>query len=222
MDDTEERSTESRLLIVDDHGLVREGLLALFHPVEDILARAIEAGRAVWATRHFAPEVVLINRTLTDACAFETAESVLLERPSSRVMFLDDAMRPARLRMALAAGVHGYWTNRASFDQLCDAVRQLRAGRPSLCPTAQQYVVLSDGVMRFDQAADGTALAGLTHRECQVLALLAEGLCVKKVAGRLDVSPRTVDSHRSNLMRKLGVHKIVDLVRLAMSEGLIE
>ena len=151
----------------------------------------------------------------------ETAESILQECRSSRMMFLDDALRPERLRMTLAAGAHGYWTKQASFDQLCEAICRLASGGTSVCPAARRYLVGCDGHLRFDQTADGTPLAGITRRERQVLVLLAEGLSVRQAAERLCLSPRTVDSHRSNLMKKLGIHKIVDLVRLALREGLI-
>ncbi|KKK70042.1 hypothetical protein LCGC14_2927970 [marine sediment metagenome] len=222
MSEAYERLDELRLLIVHDHGLAREGMLALFRSTEQIRAKGVEAAEAAWVARHLAPDVVLIALALSGACAFETAESILQECRSSRMMFLDDTLRPHHLRMTLAAGAHGYWTKRASFDQLCEAIRRVASGGSSVCPAARRYLVGSDGKMRFDQAANGTPLARITRRERQVLVLLAEGLSVKQVAERLCLSPRTVDSHRSNLMKKLGIHKIVDLVRLALREGLIK
>ena len=221
MNQSERRPEDLNLLIVDDHGVGREGMLALFHAVENIRAEATELQEAVRAARRLAPEVVLIDLSFSDGQLFETAESILKQDDSTRVMFLDHTLRPAHLSMAIAAGARGYWTKLASFDQLCEAVRRVAAGQFSVCPAGRRYLVQSKGRMRFDLAAAETPLAGLTRRERQVLILLAKGLSLKEIAGRLELSPRTVDSHRSSLMKKLDIHKATYLVRLALREGLI-
>lgn len=221
MSQSTHRGKDLHLLIVDGHGLVREGMLALFRTAKNIQARAVEPQEAVWAVRRFAPEVALIDLRFSDGQLFETAESILEQADSTRVMFLDHAMRPAHLSMAIAAGAHGYWTKLASFDQLCEAVRRVAAGQFCVCPAGRRYIVHTHGGVQFNLTAAGTPLAGLTRREHQVLVLLAKGLTLKQIAERLEVSPSTIDNHRSSLMKKLGIHKIVDLVRLALREGLI-
>jgi len=217
----EQRPEDLHLLIVDDHGMGREGMLALFRRVENVRAEATEPREAAWAVRRFAPEVVLIDLGFSDGQSFDTAESILKQGDSTRVMFLDNTLRPVHLSMAIAAGAHGYWTKRASFDQLCEAVRRVAAGQFSVCPAGGRYLVHTDGRMQFDLTASGTPLAGLTRRERQVLVLLAKGLSLNGTAERLELSPRTIDSHRSSLMKKLDIHKVTDLVRLALREGLI-
>jgi len=215
------RPGDVHLLIVDDHGLVREGMMGLLQTVENIRARASEPREAIWAARRFAPDVVLIDLSFSDGQSFDTAESILGQCESTRVMFLDHVLRPAHLSMAIAAGAHGYWTKRASFDQLCEGIRRVAAGQFSVCPAARRYLVPVNGHMQFDLTAAGTPLAGLTRRERQVLVLLAKGRSLYEIAERLELSPRTIDSHRSSLMKKLDIHKITDLVRLALREGLI-
>ncbi len=222
MNESPERFDELRLLIVDDHGLGREGMLALFCTVENIRAEAIEPREAVWAARRFAPEIVLIDLSFSDGLLFDTAESILRQSDSTRVMFLDQTLRPGHLSMAIAAGAHGYWTRRASFDQLCEAVRRVAAGQFSVCPAGKRYVVHSGGRMKFDLTAAGTPLARLTRRERQVLVLLAKGFTLNGTAERLELSPSTIDNQRSTLMKKLDIHKTTDLVRLALREGLIK
>ncbi|MEE8452728.1 MAG: hypothetical protein V3R99_12465, partial [Thermoguttaceae bacterium] len=107
MSQDEQRPEDLHLLIVDDHGLAREGMVALFCPVENIRAEAIEPHEAVCAARRSAPEVVLIDLSFSDGQLFDTAESILEQIDSTRVMFLDSILRPAHLSMAIAAGAHG-------------------------------------------------------------------------------------------------------------------
>ncbi len=150
-----------------------------------------------------------------------TSVRIVKQDGSTRVMFLDQTLRPVHLSMAITAGAHGYWTKLASFNQLCEAVRRVAAGQFSVCPAGRRYLVHADGRMKFDLTATDTPLAGLTRRERQVLILLAKGLSLNEIGERLELSPRTIDSHRSSLMKRLDIHKTTDLVRLALREGLI-
>jgi DNA-binding NarL/FixJ family response regulator len=100
-------------------------------------------------------------------------------------------------------------------------VLQIRAGRTAFCPAADQYLVHTKSGLRFDPPATGSPLEKLTPRELEILLHLADGLSVRRCAERLRLSESTVDNHKSRLMRKLDVHNVVELVRLAAREGLL-
>lgn len=221
MSGSDERTPEFRLLIVDDHSVVRQGLLALFQTagVEDAVASGV--GEAVQMTRRFAPDVVLMGMGPPSESPWQTARSILSRRPPPRLLLLDDALRPAHVCSALAAGASGYWTKHAPFEKLAKAVRSVAAGESSFCPEARRYLAPGARGLRFRPPAEATGVARLTRRESEVLALLAEGCTVKECGRRLQLSPRTVDNHKSRMMRKLGVHNIVALVRLAVREGIV-
>jgi DNA-binding NarL/FixJ family response regulator len=143
-----------RLLIVDDHGLFREGLVAMCRTVAGVEAAATGAEEAVWMVGQFAADVVLINVTLADGDPFQTARKILARRPPPRLLFLDDAISPSNIRAAVELGGHGYWTRRASLDQLAEALRCVASGELSYCPVARRYLVPSAGGLRFQPPSD--------------------------------------------------------------------
>ena len=143
MNDTGEGPPKSRLLIVADYGVVREGLLALFRAAGKVEAAA-GAEEAAWVTQHFAPHVILIDLALSDCDPRQVARSILDRCPASRLLLLEDGVNPAHVRVALTIGACGYWTKHASFDQLAEAVRCVAAGQSSFCPAAQKYLDPTD------------------------------------------------------------------------------
>ena len=129
-----------RLLIIEDHPLIREALLALFQKAADIDASAGGTREAVWLAQRVAPHVVVLDIASSEADPFDAAASLLIERPGVRTLFLDDAMRPAHIHKTLAVGGAGYWTKNASFDQLVGAVRRVWGGGLAFSPAAWRYV----------------------------------------------------------------------------------
>ena len=136
-------------------------------------------------------------------------------------MILDDAVRTANVRKTLALNIRGYWTKHAAFAQIAQATRRLAAGRRSFCPDVDPYLYRTRHGLRYHPAHTTDPLQALTRRETELLALLVRGLTMKKCSERMGISVNTVDNHKTRLMRKLGVHKTVDLARLAMREGLL-
>ncbi len=215
------QNCDSRLLIVDDHGLVRDGLLALFRAEGGFEVVAVDAGEAVRTACYFSPHVVLMDLTLPGSFAFLAARSIRSENGLPRLLFLDDTVRPANVGRALEFGICGYWTKHASFDQLAAAVRCIVSGRMSFCPEVEPHLVAEPEGLQFRPSADVWGTPDLTARQREVLALLARGLSVKECAQRMGLSQSTVDNQKSRLMRKLGVHCTVDLVWIAFREGLV-
>jgi len=131
------RAPDPRLLIVEEHGLDREGLLALFWLSGHMEAVAVRPEEAVRMARQFAPDVVLMDATLPEGAAFQVAQLIVSQCPTARLLFLDDAIRPENLRAALRLGGSGYWTKDASFEEIAEAVRCLAAGGTAFCPGAK-------------------------------------------------------------------------------------
>ena len=172
--------------------------------------------------QRFGPDVVSIHPGLSDATPFEAAERIFSHCPTARLLFLDDSVREIHVRAALQVGAWGYWTKHASFDRIVTAVRRVAAGHKSFCPAVRRILVATPDGLRLDPCPRCPSLGGLTRREIEVLLYLARGLTVRQCAERMQLAQSTVDNHKSRLMKKLGVHKGVELAVLAIREGLLD
>jgi len=213
----------ARLLVVDRCALVCEGLVALFRGGQGF-AEVIGATSLDQATRlaqSIQPDVVLLDPVLLDAGTAPVAQRLASAWPSAKLVLLDEMVSPLHLRVAVETGAWGYWTKQATFEQLAAALRQVAAGRPAFSPEVRRYLLLTPSGLRLRPLPEGSLFLQLTLREWQVLRCLSEGLTVKQSARQLGLSASTVDNHKSRLMRKLKVHKVVDLVRLAIAEGVL-
>jgi len=212
-----------RLMIVDDHALCCTGLAMMFRAVPEIaeVAVATTSEQAVRIAKLFKPDVLILDAAMPSYRGFETAR--LLRESSSPcwILFLDDGVNHAHIRSALRLGAQGYWTKHATFDEILAAVLRIGAGHTAFCSAAEQYLIHTKSGPRFEPPATGTLLEKLTPRELEVLLHLADGLTVRRCAERMNLSESTVDNHKWRLMRKLDVHSVVELVRLAAREGLL-
>jgi two-component system, NarL family, response regulator NreC len=218
--DTAPKSTFA-LLIADDHSLLREGLLHLFRQCGDIAAIGVEYDDVLSIVEHHNPDVVILGLGAKNDKYWPVVEILCESRPDTRILILDEAVRTRNIRRALILGIRGYWTKHAMFAQIVQAVRCLTAGRRSFCPEVDQYLYRTQHGLRYHPAHIGSPIQALTRRETELLTLLASGLTMKKCSERMGISINTVDNHKTRLMRKLGVHKTVELARLAVREGLI-
>ncbi len=209
------------LLIVDDHTLLREGLLLLFRTYEDAAVVGVGHQDAVTAVEQHNPDVVILGLGAKHGQYWSTVQTLCERRPNICLLILDDAVRTRNIRTALALEIRGYWTKYATFDQIVQAARHLAAGRRSFCPEVDPYLYRTQRGLRYHPAHTSNPLQKLTPRETELLALLTQGLTLKKCSQRMGISINTVDNHKTRLMRKLGVHKTVELARLAMREGLV-
>ena len=210
-----------RLLVVEVSPLVRECL------AERLSAARIEVASSDWedalaAVRRSGPDVVLLSVRLPNRRAVEVAQRIGRRRHASRIVFLDDAPRPAALATVLKTSAHGYWTKQSGFSVLLDVLDRVADGRWAFDPAVEGCLEWSDEGPRFRCWPEGTAMAKLSPREREVLAVLAEGVSVKECALRFDLAPNTIDNHKSRIMHKAGLHKNTELLRLAIREGLVE
>ncbi len=206
-----------RLLIVDESEAPCDGLPTTV----DLRLAVVDAGSVTRVAEQFRPDVVLLNANLPRHCAC-AAELACLGLPTAPdLLFVDEVVRPRNVCSALALGAHGYWTGRELLAHLPAVLEQLAAEQVSFCTEARRYLKSTPQGVLFAPSADCHAISKLTSRQAEVLALLASGLTVKECAEQLGLSPNTVDNHKSQIMERLGTHRVADLIRIAFQEGLI-
>jgi two-component system response regulator NreC len=209
-----------RVLICDDHTLFVEGMKAMLRnePTLEIVGEARDGRQAVELAKDLRPDLILMDVTMPDMNGFDATRHVHEFDPSVKVLILtmhDDEELVAR---CLEAGAAGYIMKDAPASQLLYAIETVQKGERYLSPAVLKKVV--DGYVRSTSRPQ-TTYDRLSPREREVLKLLAEGLSVKEIAARLNLSVKTVDAHKSNLMRKIDVHDRTELVKYAIQKKLI-
>lgn len=210
-----------RVLIADDHTMFRAGLRALLAVEEDIevVAEAADGQEAVVRTRELAPDVVVMDILMPLMNGIEATRRIAAEHPDTRVLALSMYDDEEHVQQLLAAGAAGFVLKHATADELVRAIREVVAGGTPLSPSVAAKVVrdYARRVRGEHEAASGP----LTAREREVLTLVAQGQTSQEIAEKLGLSRKTVEVHRTNLMRKLGLHDVTELVKYALRAGLI-
>jgi two-component system response regulator NreC len=209
-----------RVLVVDDHAVVRAGLRLLLDAEEDIetVAEAGDAREAVFEARAQKPDVVLMDLMLGGGKnGIEATADLIHERPETKVLVLSMQDDPRYVREAFAAGARGYVLKEAADSELVTAVREVAAGGSYVHPVLGARMAAADA-----EAARSATEDPLSDRESEVLKLLALGHTNQEIAKTLFVSVRTAETHRAHIMQKLGIHTRAELVRYAISKGLLE
>jgi DNA-binding NarL/FixJ family response regulator len=211
-----------RVLIADDHTLFREGLKALFASEGDVevVAEAADGEEAVRRALETRPEVVVMDLMMPGVNGIEATRRIRAELPQTKVLVLSMYDDEEHVQRLLAGGASGYMLKRATSDELVRALREVVAGGMPLDPSVAAKVV-KDYVRRVQGNEEPGPGAELTPRELEVLKLIAEGLTNHAIADQLGLSRKTVDVHRSNLMRKLDLHDVTEVVKYALRRGLI-
>jgi DNA-binding NarL/FixJ family response regulator len=215
--------TPLRIIIVDDHAVVRRGVRALLEsqPGWEVAGEAATGREAVELVARLRPDVVVMDLSLPELNGLEATRQIVKESPQTEVLVLTMHHSEQLARDMLQAGARGYVLKSDADQNLIRAVESLRDHKPFLTPTVTEFVL--DGYMRrFDPADEGTARDAVTPRERQIIQLLAEGRSGKEVAASLRVSARTIETHRANIMRKLHLRSISDLVRYAVRNKIVE
>ncbi len=212
-----------RLLLVDDHAVVRSGLKMLLsgHEEMEIVGEAGSAEEAFTETERVKPNVILMDIGLPDKTGIEATREIKEKFPEVNIVALTIHEDEEYFFQMLDAGASGYVPKRAAPEELLTAIRVAAEGEVYLYPSLAKLLVRD--FFNPDRSAEVIAnLDGLTAREHEVLTHLAEGASNNEIAEALVISPKTVERHRENIMRKLNLHSRSELVRYAIRKGIIK
>lgn len=212
-----------QLLLVDDHEVVRSGLRMLLEDKADIkiIGEAGSASEAVNATHNLKPDVILMDIGLPDMSGIEATRKIKGLWPNIAIVALTIHEDEEYFFKMLEAGASGYVPKRAAPEELLTAIRVAASGEVYLYPSLAKLLV-KDFLTQGKSEDQESALDGLTARQQEVLSLLADGANNAEIAQKLHISPKTVASHRENIMQKLNLHSRTELVKYAIRKGLIQ
>ena len=210
-----------KILLVEDHALVRAGMKALMQKIEgiEVVADMGDGLEAVKYVRTAAPDLVLMDIAMPGLNGLDATARIVKESPTTRVILLSMHANEEYLRQALHVGASGYLLKGAELAELELALKTVAGGERYLTPAVAKYAVEA-----FREKSEGPVgpLAKLSMRQREILQLVAEGQTTKDIAHRLNLSVKTVETHRSQLMERLDIHDVPGLVRFAMRVGLIQ
>lgn len=209
-----------KVLLADDHSLFRAGVHALLSNIDgvDVVGEADNGRKALEMVGTRAPDVVLMDIAMPEMNGLETTTRVTKEFPSVRVIMLSMHAGEEYVMQALRAGASGYLLKDAATSELELAVRAVARGETYLTPTISKRVI-DDYLMRTTGAQG--PVDQLTKRQREILQLIAKGYTSKEMAQMLDLSPKTIETHRTQLMKQLDIHDVAGLVRYAIRVGLV-
>ena len=210
-----------RILIADDHGIVRTGLKLLLDrvPGMEVVGEAADGREAVRLAAELQPDIVIMDIAMPLLNGLQAAH-VIRENTPAGVIFLSMHTDESYILKALDAGARGYLLKDNADEDIERAIRAVAVGKPFFSPAIAQALLEDDvRLMRKRRAKDSYDL--LTERERETLQLLAEGKSNKEAAAVLNLSPYTVETHRANLMQKLGLHNTAEIVLYAVRKGII-
>jgi two-component system response regulator NreC len=209
-----------KILIADDHKIVRDGLRMLVEKQPDmvVVGEAENGRKAVHLALKMVPDVVIMDVTMADLNGIEATRQI--HKGQSQIKLIALSMHSDRRFVAgmLEAGASGYLLKDCAFEELALAIQGVMSDRIYLSPEISD-IVIRDYVHKLSPKPS-SAYANLTAREREVLQLLAEGKSTKQIAVSLNVSIKTIESHRSRIMEKLNIHSIAELTKYALREGL--
>ncbi len=209
-----------RLLLADDHILVRAGLRALLDGIEGIavVAEADNGEQAVALAVQHRPDIALLDITMPGMNGLQAAERILRDLPDTRVLILSMHASDEYVTQALKLGVSGYLLKDAATLELQAALEAVAGGTTYLSPRITSQLLQSKGLRQPDLPVQ----AALTARQVEVLKLLALGRSIKEIAFELQLSPKTVETYRAQIMERLGLRDLASLVRYAIRHNLID
>lgn len=209
-----------RVLLVDDHTIMREGLKALLAKATDIqvVAQAADGIEAIQQATEHSPDVIVMDLTMPKMGGIEAIRRIVAANPDCKALALSMVMDRSCVVESLKAGAKGYLTKDCAGEELIGAIRTLASGGSYLCSKVTELVI-SD-YAQHAATAPSSAHSTLSAREQEVLQLIADGKNTKETAFALGISAKTVEVQRSSIMKKLDLHSIAELTKYALREGL--
>jgi two-component system response regulator NreC len=210
----------TRVLLADDHTLVRAGVRRILEAQAGfaVVGEVADGHAALAALKTQTADVLVLDLTMPGGDGFDVLRRAKTIRPELKVLVLTMHASPEYVSRAVREGADGYLLKDSAVQDLVAAIQAVMAGREYYSPPVQREL----SAMVRGTTGGKRRIEPITDREREVLKLVAEGLSTKEIATRLDISTRTVETHRANLMRKLGLHSVARLTQYAIREGLID
>jgi DNA-binding NarL/FixJ family response regulator len=208
------------VLLADDHKIIRAGLRELIEkePGFKVIAEAGNGRQALRQCSKLSPDIVLMDISMPDLNGIEATRQLVKDVPKTKAIILSVHMGRTVIAEVFKAGASGYLLKNCSFKDMVSAINAVMAGEIYLSPEIAS--VVCEDYIRFLENDESIASSGLTPREREVLQLLSEGLNTKEIAFSFNLSVKTVEVHRQNIMKKLNIHNIAELTKYAIREGL--
>ena len=209
-----------RIILADDHKIIRDGLNSLLAQEQDIevVAQAKTGHETVELVAKFLPDVVIMDIAMPDMNGIEATRHIINSFENVKIIALSMHSDRKFVIEMLKAGASGYLLKNCAFEELANAIRTVTAGKTYLSPSITDLVV--DNYVRGSGDNEPSVFSVLTRREREVLQLLAESKTTKQVAIILHISPKTVETHRLKIMKKLDLNNMAALTKYAVREGL--
>lgn len=209
------------VMLVDDHSMVSEVLSALLarEPDIEVVATAKNGREAISKVREVKPDIIVMDVSMPEMNGLEACRRIMAEAPESRIIVLSMHAEKEYVVEALRAGAKGYIQKMSAFKTLVGAIRSVQEKNGFLDPIITG-IVLRDYIAHLNEPGDSHGQSSLSSREREVLQLIAEGKNTKEIAFTLDISTKTVETHRRQIMQKLDLGNVADLTRYAIREGI--
>jgi DNA-binding NarL/FixJ family response regulator len=214
-----------RIIIIDDHPLFREGLKTILNKKSkyEVAGEAGSGRKGLQMVKKLKPDLALLDLSLPDIRGLDLIRDILKTSVGTRILIVSMHSKIDYIVKAFQHGAMGYIVKESAAETLLNGIQQVLKGNFYMDTSVSQQVVKKlAGLPAKDALSTNPDYEALTPREQEVMALLADGMAVSQVADQLCISPKTAENHRSNIMRKLGLHSSIELVRYAVKIGLVD
>ena len=209
-----------KVLLVNDHNIIRDGLCLLFknQPDIEVLDGEEDGKSVVQLSYELEPDVIVVDINISGADNIKLSRQILNNNPSIRIVALPERIHMHLLSQAIKAGITGFVLMECSFDELVRAVRAVYKNGTYMCPQIKD--IIAEGYLSQAQSDYQKTSSILTEREYEIIRLLSLGMTTKEIALQIDISPKTVDAHRRQIMKKLEINSIAELTKHAIRVGI--